>query len=79
MAMAAVEHVAQVDDVRAAALADVAAAVELRQQADEHLRYAVAAARTFRHSWAALGDVLGLTGEGARAHYGRRPSRDHGA
>jgi hypothetical protein len=72
MVMGAREHIAQVDDAFALALAEVEALVVRRREVEEELRHAVDAARIVRHTWASLGAVLGLTGEGARARYGRR-------
>ena len=51
-----------------------------RAEAERHLADAVAAARADGHSWAAIGAMLGTSGEASRQKYGhpataREPSR----
>lgn len=60
------EHVRDAD-----ALAKVRALVLARSAAERDLGAAVAAARDEGHSWAAIGAMLGTSGEAARQRYGR--------
>jgi hypothetical protein len=54
----------------ATALRDIAAAFTRRTAADRDLTAAVRAARDNGHSWAAIGAMLGTSGEAARQRYG---------
>ncbi len=53
-------------------LAAVAAAFESRVWAEKHLADRIAEARTAGCSWAAIGGMLGTSGEAARQRYGKR-------
>ena len=55
----------------AAALRAVHVAFQTRADAERQLGEAVALARRDRHSWAAIGAMLGTSGEAARQRYGR--------
>jgi hypothetical protein len=48
----------------------LAAAVEAARRADQQVREEVASARAVGHSWAAIGDVLGLSRQAAHQRYG---------
>lgn len=52
-----------------AALASISRAVQLKADAERHLISAVVDARAEGHSWAAIGALLGVTGEAARLRY----------
>jgi hypothetical protein len=59
------------DDGRdARSLRDVASAFEQRARAERDLHAAVTVARAEGHSWAAIGAMLGTSGEAARQRYG---------
>lgn len=59
-------------DVRdAASLRAVHSASEVRAAAEACLAEAIAAARADGHSWAAIGAMVGTSGEAARQRYGR--------
>lgn len=51
------------------ALRDLAAAIDARNAADSAIVAAVLQARDEGASWQAIGDILGLTRQGARKHY----------
>lgn len=55
----------------ATALRTVHAAFQFRADAERKLARAVAEARRDGHSWAAIGAMLGTSGEAARQRYGR--------
>lgn len=55
----------------AAALREVREAFRRRAHAEGELADAVAAARADGHSWAAIGAMVGTSGEAARQRYGR--------
>lgn len=79
-ALAAVEAVTRQLGEQAATLAAgdplaaVGAAFEARTRAEQVLTARVAAARAAGHSWAAIGTMLGTTGEAARQRYGKPAS-----
>lgn len=79
-ALAAVEAITRqlgdmADQTQAAnPLAAVGAAFEARTRAEQILAARVADARAAGHSWAAIGTMLGTTGEAARQRYGKPPS-----
>jgi hypothetical protein len=54
----------------ARALRDIAAAIERRASAERDIAAAVAVARAEGHTWAAIGAMLGTSGEAARQRYG---------
>lgn len=54
----------------ARALRDIAAAVERRANAERDTAAAVTVARAEGHTWAAIGAMLGTSGEAARQRYG---------
>ncbi len=54
----------------ATALRTVYAAFQARADAEQQLSEAVAEARQDGHSWAAIGTMLGTSGEAARQRYG---------
>lgn len=56
----------------AAALRDVRAAFLARADAERDLGEAVANARADGHSWAAIGAMVGTSGEAARQRYSQR-------
>ncbi len=60
----------------AAALRAVRQAAHARAQAEAALAGAVSLARAHGHSWAAVGAMLGTSGEAARQRYGQ-PARQH--
>ena len=64
------------DEVDAGAVALLRAAVAERSQAERHLLDAVAKARTSGMSWAAIGTLVGTSGEAARQRYASRIPRD---
>lgn len=55
----------------ARSLRDIAAAFEDAARAQERLAGAVSVARAEGHSWAAIGSMVGTSGEAARQRYGR--------
>ena len=55
----------------ASALREVHAAFQSQADAERHLTQAVVEARGEGHSWAAIGAMLGTSGEAARQRYGR--------
>jgi hypothetical protein len=63
---------AEPDDLRdASALRAVREAVLVRAESERVLRDAVVQARHDRHSWAAIGAMVGTSGEAARQRYGQ--------
>ncbi len=65
------EHEPAGDRVKdARALRDIAAAIERRAGAGRDIAAAVAVARAEGHTWAAIGAMLGTSGEAARQRYG---------
>ena len=60
------------DEVDAEALARLRAAVAERSQAERHMIDAVAKARTAGMSWAAIGALVGTSGEAVRQRYGSK-------
>lgn len=66
---------APADRSRARSLAGVHRATLSRAQAEAKLVDAVARARADGHSWAAIGAMLGTSGEAARQRYGARGDR----
>lgn len=56
----------------AASLRAVRLAFQARADAERHLAEAVAVARAEGHSWAAIGAMVGTSGEAARQRYGER-------
>jgi hypothetical protein len=65
----------QGDGLDAAALRDIADAVTRQAATQREIGAAVAAARADGHSWAAIGAMLGTSGEAARQRYGSWPRR----
>ena len=63
----------QIIDARA--LRDIAAAVERLAGAERDIAAAVAIARAEGHSWAAIGAMLGTSGEAARQRYAPGPKQ----
>jgi hypothetical protein len=62
------------DQIRdATTLREVARAFEARARAEADLASAVATARADGHTWAAIGAMLGTSGEAARQRYGTPP------
>jgi len=59
------------DAVDAGSLGAVRTASEERAAAEARLAEAVSVARAEGHSWAAIGAVVGTSGEAARQRYGR--------
>jgi hypothetical protein len=59
------------DDKDAAPLREVRRAFEAKAHAEAALVEAVSTARAHGHSWAAIGAMLGTSGEAARQRYGR--------
>jgi hypothetical protein len=55
----------------ATALRDVRQAFQARAEAERRLADAVSVARAEGHSWAAVGAMVGTSGEAARQRYGR--------
>ena len=65
------EHEPEAGDVRdARALRDIAAAFARVAAGERDLASAVSVARAEGHSWAAIGAMLGTSGEAARQRYG---------
>jgi hypothetical protein len=74
LALAFEEH--EPGDVRdARALRDIAEAFARRAGSERDLAAAVSAARGEGHTWAAIGAMLGTSGEAARQKYGGTPHR----
>lgn len=68
---------AEPDDFRdAAALRVLRDAFITRAEAERHLGAAVASARHEGHSWAAIGAMVGTSGEAARQRYGQAVKAD---
>jgi Lsr2 len=63
----------------ARALRDIAAAVEQRAVAERNLANAVTVGRAEGHTWAAIGAMLGTSGEAARQRYGSPAANPSGA
>lgn len=63
------------DRARARSLAGVHRATLSRAHAEAKLAEAVGRARADGHSWAAIGAMLGTSGEAARQRYGARRDR----
>jgi hypothetical protein len=64
--------------VSGASLREVRKAFELKARAERDLADAVTVARAEGHSWAAIGAMLGTSGEAARQRYGQsapKPSK----
>lgn len=59
----------------AAPLRAVRQAFRVRADAERHLAEAVAVARAEGHSWAAIGAMVGTSGEAARQRYGQPSPR----
>ncbi len=59
------------DVTDAAALRTVRHAFQARADAERHLADAVSVARAEGHPWAAIGAMVGTSGEAARQRYGR--------
>ena len=59
----------------AGALRALRLAFQARAAAEDELARAVLAARDDGHSWAAIGAMVGTSGEAARQRYGRSPAR----
>ncbi len=59
----------------AASLRAVRLAFQSRADAERLLTESVAAARTDGHSWAAIGAMVGTSGEAARQKYGERVTK----
>jgi|ERR1019366_4297901 hypothetical protein len=65
------EHEPDPDRVKdARALRDIASAFERRATAERDVAAAVVVARAEGHSWAAIGAMLGTSGEASRQRYG---------
>ena len=60
------------DEVDAAAVGMLRAAVAERSEAERHLLGAVKQARKVGMSWSAIGTIVGTSGEAARQRYARR-------
>jgi len=58
------------DERDPSSLEQLRSAVLARSQAERSIRDAVAAARSDGQSWAAIGSMLGTSGEAARQRYG---------
>ncbi|MGH9103024.1 MAG: hypothetical protein ACRDYD_08610 [Acidimicrobiales bacterium] len=70
------DHDIDSSDVKdAAALRSVRAAVQGRAEAESRLADAVSVARAEGHSWAAIGAMIGTSGEAARQRYGQPSPR----
>ena len=65
------------DDRDPTSLRQLRDAVLARSDAERSIRDAVAAARSDGPSWAAIGSMLGTSGEAARQRYGHPRQRDH--
>jgi hypothetical protein len=77
MARRFAEHEPDGDRIKdARALRDIAGAIERRAGAERDIAAAVAVARAEGHTWAAIGAMLGTSGEAARQRYGS--SATHG-
>ncbi len=63
------------DRARARSLAAVHRAALARATSEAALSKAVGKARADGHSWAAIGDLLGTSGEAARQRYGAQQDR----
>jgi hypothetical protein len=63
------------DAVDASALRAVRSAFVERAHAERHLAEAVSVARAEGHSWAAIGAMVGTSGEAARQRYGQPATR----
>lgn len=63
------------DRARARSLAAVHRATLARAEAEAELMKAVAKARADEHSWAAIGAMLGTSGEAARQRYSTQQDR----
>lgn len=63
------------DRARAGSLAAVHRATLARAKAEAKLAETVATARADGHSWAAIGTMLGTSGEAARQRYGAQGDR----
>ena len=59
----------------AASLRELRLAVQARAEAERHLADAVSIARGEGHSWAAIGAMVGTSGEAARQRYGKPAPR----
>jgi hypothetical protein len=59
------------DALDAHALREIRHAFSRRADAERDISDAVAVARAERHSWAAIGAMLGTSGEAARQRYGQ--------
>src|SRR5260370_10328588 len=68
---------AEGDAQDASALRDVARAFARFASSQRHLVAAVHAARAEGHSWAAIGAMLGTSGEAARQQYGGTARQPH--
>lgn len=60
------------DELDAAAIGQLRAAVAEQSAAERHMLDAVKAARDAGMSWASIGTFVGTTGEAARQRYGAR-------
>lgn len=60
------------DELDAAAVGLLRAAVQERSDAERHVREAVQAAREAGLSWAAIGTFVGTSGEAARQRFGSK-------
>jgi hypothetical protein len=61
--------------VGGASLREVRKAFEAKARAERDMADAVTVARAEGHSWAAIGAMLGTSGEAARQRYGQVPSK----
>lgn len=74
------EHEPDPEQIRdARPLRDIASAFERRAIAERDLTAAVHVARGEGHTWAAIGAMLGTSGEAARQRYGAPPAGKAGA
>lgn len=69
------DHEPDGDGLDAQALQDIARAVQRLAADQKSIADAVGAARSEGHSWAAIGAMLGTSGEAARQRYGAHPRR----
>jgi hypothetical protein len=69
------EHEPEGDGLDAAPLRDIADAVTRQAATQRDIASAVGAARAEGHSWAAIGAMLGTSGEAARQRYGPHTGR----